>query len=393
MKVHINRRLYRLYFASPPEQQAVASLVAELERWELKAANPIEWRRFAREVVLELVLYGYCVYKLDRGVPRVLSGRFVELVYARGRHVPKLIDHPPVGPRTGWRVVVGLAPEYDSSGAYLHPRSAAYAAMPLAVRRVVLEENLIARDKANSQPTVYTRVSSNVVATAGATRPWFSHGNPLAADVSQRIDLDQLVRHRAETIAALDRVTDTALRRAPTNVLGEAPVDRVLAHREHAITDGRDLTEARTLEQSTVVVHHTLDRLAHEISFTLGVPPQVQGRNINSERMASSNRLNEQAITHFRATARRFKAHLDLIFALLGGARFTDKADAFALDRVGHLLKRERLAGLFALAYGLKTSDFDPAKLETAFAAPPPKKIKTDEDKLAAALKRNPNDG
>ena len=152
------------------------------------------------------------------------------------------------------------------------------------------------------------------------------------------------------------------------------PTERRLVHREHAVTDGRDLTEARSLEQHTVVVHHTLDRLSHEIQFAFGVPPQVQGRNINSERMASSNRLNEQAITHFRATARRFKAQLDLIFSVIGGAAYGDKADAFALDQVAHLLKTDRAISLFALAYGLKRSDFDRSKIEQILV--PPQKSK-----------------
>ena len=73
------------------------------------------------------------------------------------------------------------------------------------------------------------------------------------------------------------------------------------------------------------------------------------------------------------------------------GARFGDKSDAFALERVGHLLREERLQALYALAYGLKKGDFDPAKI--AGGVQPEKKPKTDEDKLSAALKRSNNDG
>ena len=390
--MHVNRRLWLVYQQSAPQQQAVASLVSELERWDLLADDVRAWRRFGAEVVIELLLYGYCVYKLHRGAPLVLSGRDVELVFRKGKFAPRLIDHPPPGPRLGWQLIVAEPPRVDVSGRYVEPSSAAHRCFKQAVERLVIEGNLVARDTVNSVPTVYTKVANNVVASAGSSRPWFTHGNPLAADVSQRVDLDQLMRHRSETIAALDRITDTALRRTPSAPLGEAPSDATTEHRELAVSDGREMTEAHMLEQHTVIAHHTIDRLSHEIQFAFGVPPQVQGRNINSERMASSNRLNEQAITHFRATARRFKAHLEVVFAVIGGAKYGDRADSHLLDQIGHLLKPARLIKLYALAYDLDESDFDRERVKAATEVES-KKQKTDETKLSATLKRTPADG
>jgi hypothetical protein len=395
---HINQALWEAYLLSAPQQQAVASLVSELERWQIVPGTLEERqvRAFAGKVVVQLVLYGYCIYKLHNGSAVILHGCHAELRWRRGRFVPRVFGAHPVGPRTGWLLLVGDAPAVTPHGEYRHPLSSAYKCMAQTLTRIGLERNLLSRDDANTHPTVFTRVANNVAVQPGGTRPWFTHGRPMAADVSHRVDLEQLMRHRQETITALDQITDRALRKAPAAVLGGRPARPAVLHREHAISDGRDHTEARVLDQSAVVVHTTIDRLSHEIMFAFGVPPQVQGRNINSERMASSNRLNEQAISHFRSTVNRLKAHLDVIFDTTGCAAHSRKADGFLLDQIGHILRPKVARELYALTYGLDKADIDPARLEqatTEHLGGGEKRQKTDETKLAAALKRTPADG
>ena len=164
-------------------------------------------------------------------------------------------------------------------------------------------------------------------------------------------------------------------------------------HTEHAVTDGRDFTEARALLNDATVVQHTVERLAHEIQFTFGVPPQVQGRNVNSERMASSNRLNEQAITHFRTSVALLKEQLEEVLSELAGISFGRRADTHVVDQLGHLLKTDVLVNLYAHSYNINKDDFDRKRVALFQDLGPEKRQKTDEDKLKANLSRQPTDG
>ena len=391
--MHINEQLWAVFLHSNPQQQAVASLVSELERYELNSENDRAWRGFVEDYVAEVLLYGYCVYQVRRGLPQILPGRFVELRLTPQRKMaPKLLPSVPRSrfPTRGWQVMVVREPAFLGTGLYKHPLSAAFKCLPQALTRIELELNLKRRDSSNSRPAVFTRIQHNIQSAPGGTRPWFTHGS-LPGDISQRVDLDQLVEHRADTIRALDRVTDRAIRVTPSAAPGAKPSAAAIEHVEHAVTDGRDITEARPLHQDVNVVHHTIDRLAHEIQFAFGVPPQVQGRNINSERMASSNRLNEQAITHFRASASRLKKQLEEIFEVAEVVSFGREANRHVLDQLGHLLKPKKLVKLYALAHGLEESDFDLERVKQSTELPK-KRQKTDEQKLSAALSRTPGD-
>lgn len=391
--MHINKALWLLYLQSHPQQQAVIALANEIYRYELvNVENHRIWRQFIADYVREICLYGYCVYQLHRSEPLILPGRFVELyLTAKRRLAPKLLADSPRSqyPSKGWKLMVVKKPEMEANK-YKFPQSAAYMCMPQTTMRVGLEYNLERRDYSNSRPAVYTRIQNNIATAPGGTRPWFMHGQT-ANEVSERIDLQALVQHRSETIAALDRITDTALRTTQTVTPGGLPVKKKPRHVEHAVTDGRDLVEARPLQHDTSIIHHTIDRLGHEILFSFGVPPQVQGRNINTERMASSNRLNEQAITHFRSSVKSLVLELKDVFASIGPVVFGDQVNKHALDQVGNLLKTDRLITLYALSYGLDKKDFD-RDLVSESRQIFDRKQKTDEQKVSAALKRNTAD-
>lgn len=391
--MHVNQQLWGVYLRSNPQQQAVSSLICELERVELLCdSHEREWRSFIDDFAVEALLYGYCVYQVRAGKPVVLPGRYVEIRRSRGRCVPRLLPNAPRDRlyKKGWRLLVIDEPQFNSEGGYIHPLSRGYKCMPQSVQRLVLERNLDMRDSANTVHTIYTRVANNIQAAPG-TRPWFTHG-ALAGGVAGRVDLETLIDHRTESIQALDKVTARARDVTQTHAPGSRPVAPKQQHAELMISDGRDYTEARGLSQDAIIVHHTIDRLAFEIQFTMGVPPQVQGRNVNSERLAGSNRLNEQALSHFRCAARRLRLHLEQVFETAGTVRFGCEMNAHTLDQVGHLLKTKKLIKLYALANNLDVDDFD-QRLVSDSRQHPAKRQKTDEKKLSAALTRTPKDG
>lgn len=394
---HINRTLWELYLASPPQQSAVACIVAELERTELKipaSANKLAYERFVSDFVLELSLYGYCVYRNTKNGPVVLPGHIVVLK-RKGpvKYAPKIIDNSykkMIG-STGWRVLILHTPVTDATGTYTHPLSAAFKCQRQAMELLQLNKQLHMRDTLNSCPAVYTRISKQIGSSSSSAVPWFqnTHASMQVDVLEQPTDLNDLIDNRAETIRALDRITNTARAASTKTSVGGAPVQTKPLHQEHIVSDGRDIDEARHLNQDTEVIHYTVERLGHEIQFAFGCPPQVLGKNINSERMASSNRLTELALNHFRTHTRKLKQMLANVFAELDdGVIFGHCASTHTLEQVGLFLKPKQFIELYACAYELDVSQFDPTLVKRWQESQAPQQKKPDSEESKAQQSR-----
>ena len=186
--------------------------------------------------------------------------------------------------------------------------SAAVRAEKAAERLQALQQNWSRRDITNSTPAVFTTISEALASQNGSERQWFK--NVTNPDVLQTraMDVDtnfsSLVHKRAETIRSLDALTSIRRTQEKTDDASLLPPGskpgkgKTPTHREHIISDGRAYTEARPL-LSLPDTKIMMDELSHNVFFAFSVPPQVLGKNINSERLASSNRLTEMAITAF----------------------------------------------------------------------------------------------
>jgi len=401
MTTGINRALYEVYWASPPQQSALVCIVAELERHELVAKNADVdvglYRRFIHDFVFELTLYGYCIYRPTTRGPVVLPGNCAVLA-RRGptRYVPQMHDKSMasmVGSR-GWMLSLLHAPTCDARGEYVHPTSAAFKCYRQATELLQLNNQLLLRDQFNTRPSVYTTVSRQIGTSAGNSRPWFQqqHAGMVADVMDDPADLNELIEHRADTIRALDRITATARRVTTRSSVGGAPVPDGPVHREMIVSDGREGTEARHLQQDTEVVHYTVERLANEIQFAFGCPPQVLGKNINSERLASSDRLTEMAINHFRTHSRRLRALLAIAFEQLGNdVTFGHCASVHTLEQVGHLLKPKVFVDLYACAFELDRAAFDTERVKRWQDTLAPPAATSEEAKTSESLKRRRN--
>ena len=136
-----------------------------------------------------------------------------------------------------------------------------------------------------------------------------------------------------------------------------------------------------------------VERLAHEIQFCFGCPPQVLGKNINSERMASSNRLTELALNHFRTHTRKLKQLLAQVFDVLGdGVTFGHCASTHTLEQVGQFLKPKDFIDLYACAYELETSQFDKTLVRRWQEAQTPDQKKADSEESKAKKSRERQD-
>jgi len=365
----INNALWTMFLRSPPQQSAVLCIIAEIERTELVTPVGIDkqaYERFIADFITELSLYGYCVYRDTANGPVVLTGRHVVLE-RRGptRYAPKIVGDAFKSLRgsRGWRVALLQAPEVASNGEFVHPMSAAFKSHPQATQLLCLNRQLQQKDAINSRPAVYTRISKQIGASTGTSVPWFqnAHSSMQVDVLDQPADIQDLIENRAEAIRALDSITHTARAVGPQGSVGGMPSTRDQTHAEHIVSDGRDIDELRHLQQDTEIIHYTVERLAHEIQFAFGCPPQVLGKNINSERMSSSNRLTEMAINHFRTHTRKLREMISGVFADLGaGVTFGDCASLHTLEQIGHLLRPKELIALYACAFELDAGKFDP---------------------------------
>lgn len=370
----IHTLLWRLYWSCPPQQAAHACLSAELARKTITADGDVQaWRRFVDDVILNFSLFGYAITRTTGGVPQVYPGHLATLKRELRNWVPITPNPARTYKGGGWHVTVMFEPVFERDGTHMHPTSPAFKTIHQSRTLARLEANLLRRDVTNTDPTIYTTLSNSISATKGSSIPWhrsvvesahIAGQHPLPNGPTATTIADY-VSARADGIRNLNHVTDYARRAAAPAVLGEPPAEPELNHRENIVSDGRDFTECRHLQQDTIVCHQTIDRLGYEIMFAWGVPPQVLGKNVNSERLASSNRLTEMAINHYLVHTRRLQAVVSEIFtSLQSGVAFGDCTSVHVLEQCGPYLKPSRAAELYACAYDLDVADFDIARFE-----------------------------
>ena len=326
--------LEQLFDESATQQLAYQTLLSAALRHRLawhkgsgavldKMPVPPWWHTFVSDVVRSFLVTGVAFYKVfvRRGLAVCEVARPAH-VLPRWSNRKRCFEPDRPG---GWRILVLESPLHDHTGsshgsrAADHPvqlRSACVRAKPATLRLMDLQANWSLRDESNSRPAVFTTISEHLANQNGSDRQWFK--NVTNPDVLQTraVDVDTnfstLVTKRAETIRELDAIT--SLRRtqsASARVAqpGGDPLggeERETTHIEHIVSDGRSYTEARPLH-SLPDTKNMLDEAAHAVFFAFGVPPQALGKNINSERLASSNRLTEMALTSFDILIRQIR--------------------------------------------------------------------------------------
>ena len=319
-----------VFDSSPVQQLAYRTVLSEVMRhplaWHVPNSEaglcdmtipvPRWWRIFVADAIRSILITGCFVYRRvtrRAGVSFCIVGDPLEVgvlwCSKSSRYRATCSDHR-------WRVVIYEAP-HRIAGRF---SSGAMRALVATRRLEQCYANWCRRDASNSRSSVYTTVSSDVQKQNGSDRQWFR--NVVSGDglPSRAPDIDAnfhtLVNRRAETIEKLDALT--SLYRQRTSALGsgagsgrsgcvpgsgmlpENNVDGEAEHQEHIISDGRVFTEARSLS-SLADSKLFIDELKFQILQAFSVPPQALGQNINSERIAASNRLTEMALTTYTA--------------------------------------------------------------------------------------------
>jgi len=133
------------------------------------------------------------------------------------------------------------------------------------------------------------------------------------------------------------------------------------------------------------------------------VPPQVIGKNINSERLASSNRLTERAIVGFRSLITRIR---DILAGIMREATITPKGryigysvvlHTYELNELLPVLHEDAIVKMMADTYDIDPKLIDKRKAieaahvgaaENAPHGPGSKKPRTETQAIAADKQR-----
>jgi hypothetical protein len=351
-------QIWALYFKSHVQQLAYSTIVTEILKGELEWVKErsgsnvsklsklngkdliVEdhWIQFVRDFILHLHLFGYVVYRLiPKGRGSKTPGYEIALPSAHMLYKDAKTSswklratNTAAGARYKgtklWNMSVMSPPiQYDLKGKSINQMtSAGYRAIPDVQQLLLIQEGFKKRDSVNSTPTVYTQVSKAIVSAGEGKRPWFKpaslpqYENSNAPDMPQ--DFNAIVEDRAEAIQRLDDISERARARTRdmydadssdryTVGAGTFKKQKRIDHRELIISDGRDAQPVPYL-RAPEHVQQRIDDHTHRIMFAWGVPPQVLGQNINSERTAASNRLSDMAISGFDAQIKLIRHYL-----------------------------------------------------------------------------------
>lgn len=339
-------------------------------------------RRFVYDAVESFLISGWFVWvaSAKHDAAFIVPPELVEL--ASSPAAPEWKIHP--GSRAtamGWgrgklknlNLVLVSAP--SSCGC----RSGALRAAKDTARYNMLEENFDMRDRANSQPTIYTTVSKDLRNQHGSSRPWFRTAN--AGDVagyrgSIDTDFNDLVARRADTIRKLADMTMHERERLSGGSGAGGPVGlkRALAEsgdgdelgaKELMVTDGREYTQLHMLNSMTDGKNEKSD-LYTAIMNAFEVPPQYRGKNVNTERHAASNRLTESAVDIFKHHCMLLRSQVSRALNeacakphgnfFVTFRPFVDKGD---VERLAPILEPDFAAMVMAAAYGIPEKYID----------------------------------
>lgn len=306
--------------------QATATIVDEVMRqkfqWARATPTGVEWApehtappipdwcsAFVHDAVESIVIAGYFAYIKSPG------GTWATVVPPETYTIVSTAQNPSWVARDKKLLFHAIDPPRQTG-----IRSAVVRAMNDTQRYDALEKHILERDRLNSHHTVFTVISKDVKNQNGSSRQWFrSSIADESAGSRPRVDTDfsNLLARRRETVEKLaqntvyQNSTLGASRQGIGAFHGRTPPVASAMHKEHAVTDGREYGAAPQL-QSLTDGKAELDRVYTNIMLAFHVPPQIFGKNINTERHAASNRLTESAVSMFWRRAAHIRTAIGL---------------------------------------------------------------------------------
>ena len=285
-----------------------------------------------------------------------------------------------------WKICI-VEPPHRTTQEELRINSGAMRAREATIQLKQLIENWNERDRKGTMHTIFTSVSNELRQQNGSDRQWFRNITTADGLNTRAPNIDDnfhtLIHRRAETIQKLDAITN--LQRSNANTGQHRVGQRLLQqddqkpdadHSEHIVSDGREYKEARPLT-SLQDTQKMITFLEKTVLFAFGVPPQALGQNINSERIAASNRLTEMVITTYTGFVTKLRnmiaevvkkesAIVDQKPKYVG---FTLCLPRYELEKVQMFLKDSYCKTLIARSYNIPEEFIDTEKMKRAIGA------------------------
>ena len=364
--------VYDAYEKSPEYKLAVETWCSEILRGgvSIEDDSKFDEARFSEivtSIVRQLVLVGFSV--LDR-----------KTLYAKPRAIIRWDQQKAVWttPEKEDIFCIVSAPVGFSSdgGGSTVLTSPGVAALPIFEQISELISNHLKRDAFNSTPAMYTtpnpQLSTGDLVTPSFIAPRSSGPNAPQPD-------ETTVDRRYELLMALQGKTHELRRfsRAPLTAGGGFPEARQNSlHTEYMLTDGQvSASEARHLASSVSDHVRLYSKIRQVLLQTLGVPPQVLGENVNSERLAGSAEITDQAVRLHALQVTKYRETINRLLEFTGCVirPFVPEADVV---RYAPLFRPEVHRELFASAVGvpvqflvedtrIPSQDIDPKKKPT----------------------------
>lgn len=366
-------------FTEPVQQLAYQTVCTEISRRKLRWFDnarkekrdmpvPRWWYQFVTEAIRCIMLEGFFAWKpapssqsLKRAVVAPVGTVTLQWDDAQMDWVIDEEDKE-------WRIVIETPPLRSKDGR-VQLNSVAFRAYKDTMHLRELRQLWFKRDIHNSTPALFTTVSTQLQTASGVKAPWFitTSGGPRLED--DDLDLANKLAHRQEVVRALDDMSEeerarklrTGRKRVGESLLDDN--DSHVDHKEYVVTDGKEGREARMLMPQHDS-KETFNSTRHQILYLLGVPPQILGENVNSERIAASNRLTELPIQAFQQNIENICACLSesLHDATLTGNYFIDFGHVptlFDLGQLEGILKTPRLVEMLEDVYQLPPGYID----------------------------------
>lgn len=324
------------------------------------------WVFFVRRLLEQIMVYGFALYrvvKLPADTPRDLMadnesekrakksgpGRKPKKLKRPGPP-PKRTHHPEVADmqemtavwdqeyhmlrfthqsggelraEDGWNLLMFSEPHIIKPSGTVIFNSMSANAYELSIKFQRSMQNTMERDYINSRINVLTQFSKNFGTMPGSTKSFIQpavQNSMMAVPSNVFEDADEAIRNRAEAALAISKATQrlraktyrayeqtAAFNSRDVRAKREAPKPQ--RHEEHLITDAQEGKQVAFLQGPANIEPH-MERLENAILFAYLIPPQALGKNINSERIAASNRLAESAIERYDTMIRRLRRHI-----------------------------------------------------------------------------------
>lgn len=292
------------------------------------------WSRFIKRLLHELCVYGFAMYRMVRvpastttvapqfrGEPTTTQHEFIDVEVENG--VKLIISWDPVAltwdiksksqygsflksKDHGWNLLM-LNEPIKTTDTNVVLNSCASHAYDASMNLAVLDRNYSYRDFINSTVVVTTQESAEVASadTAASSIPTGQMA-PVLGSASTSRSTDEFIAQSKKRIEQNGKVlaisrqqrlesfnkAGSAAKRRRTEIPDQIP------HYEVVVQDGnRYETVDAKVSQGTHL--EFTKRLRHDIAYAFGVPPHVTGENVNSERMAGSDRMSQMGIARY----------------------------------------------------------------------------------------------